>query len=271
MNLASKLALFALILLSGACASATPTPSRRPAATIFEPTPTPKSTSSSWLRKAPGVEYTLIEAHAEQHREWLLLVRLDPARITLRVAYDPNLPRTVRQWQQISSADVVINGGFFDDQNRTTGLLIADGRSFGRSYRGFGGMLAWREGAPLLIWLRTTPYRPDPRVTQAVQSFPMLVMDGAPVDGLPEEGIRHRRSFVAIDREGRLIFGVTQRAQWRLQDLATYLAQSDLGVWRALNLDGGGSSGLWLSNASAPYAMDSITPVPSVVMVWAQP
>lgn len=257
-----------------ACSAAQPRPQsitlNAPLPALPTAAPTQTKPPTGWWQKAPGIEYTLLEAWVTDHREVLVLVRLEPARVALRVAYDPELPRTVRQWQQESGADVVVNAAFFDEQNRAMGLLIADGRSFGRSYRGFGGMFAWREDAPTLTWLRTTPYRPDPRITQAVQGFPMLVMDGVPVEGLPENDVRHRRTFVALDRRGRVLFGVTQRAQWRLRDLAAYLAQSELDIWRALNLDGGGSSGLWMSGAQASASVDSFTAVPNVVMVWAK-
>jgi uncharacterized protein YigE (DUF2233 family) len=87
-------------------------------------------------------------------------------------------PRSVRDWQAASGATLVINGGFFDKDFRATGLLIADGQAFGRSYRGFGGMFFVRHGKPGIQSLRAQPYRPDPAIRQAVQSFPMLVVNG---------------------------------------------------------------------------------------------
>lgn len=240
-----------------------------PTAWIAQPTPTPSLYDGHWRVKAPGIEYALFEATQGGYREWLVVVRLQPERVRMRVGYAPDAPRTVREWQQSSRADLAVNAGFFDEQHRATGLVIADGRQFGRSYVGFGGMFALRERAPSLHWLRLEPYRPDPRITQAVQGFPMLVMDGAVVEGIPPSERRNRRTFVALDRRGRVLFGVTQMAQWRLVDLAAYLAAGELDVWRALNLDGGGSSGLWLSAPHDSLSMNSPEPVPAVILVWA--
>ncbi|MCS6773925.1 MAG: phosphodiester glycosidase family protein [Anaerolineae bacterium] len=243
-----------------------PTPTAIPA---VPPTPTSLVYDGRWQIKAPGIEYALIEATQDGRREWILVARVQPRRARMRVAYAPDAPKTVREWHLTSQADLVVNAGFFDQQNRTTGLVVADGQVFGRSYVGFGGMFALRSGAPSLQWLRDEPYRPDASITQAVQGFPMLVVDGAVVEGIPESDRRHRRTFVALDRSGRVLLGVTQLAQWRLSDLAIYLATSDLDVWRALNLDGGGSSGLWLSQPHTSISMNSLDPVPTVILVWA--
>lgn len=266
---------FLLGMISAACT--TPSRSSVSSAVTYHPTPTlwvnPATPTSvaydgRWRAKSSGVEYALFEATQDNRREWLLVVRLRPEWVRMQVAYAPDAPKTVREWQQLRQAELVVNAGFFDEQNRATGLVVADGQAFGRSYDGFGGMFALRNRTPSLQWLRVEPYRPDPSITQAVQGFPMLVMDGAVVEGIPTSDRRNRRTFVALDRSGRVLFGVTQMAQWRLIDLATYLVASELDIWRALNLDGGGSSGLWLSEPHSGISMNSPDPVPSVLLVW---
>jgi hypothetical protein len=53
-----------------------------------------------------------------------------------------------------------------------------------------------------------------------------------------------------------------------LTDLAQFLAQSpELAVDRALNLDGGASSGLWMGGNFAGVSTNSFDPVPSVIAV----
>jgi uncharacterized protein YigE (DUF2233 family) len=197
------------------------------------------------------------------------MTRIDPQRVTLQVAYAPDSPKRVREWQAELSADLVINGGFYDDANRATGLVITNGEVSGRSYRGFGGMFSWRAVGPTLHWLRDVPYRNDPSIEQAVQGFPMLVVDGARITQISDNGEPNRRTFVALDGEGRLLLGVTQMAQWTLTDLADFLDQAeDLHIVSALNLDGGASSGLWLSGDLARVSMESFDPVPLVIAVW---
>ncbi len=160
---------------------------------------------------------------------------------------------------------------FFDADNQATGLVIADGDAYGYSYRGFGGMFFVRDDAPDLVWLALEGYRPDPRISQAVQGYPMLVSQGQAIDSFPEDGKRNRRSFVGIDRAGRVILGVTTAPVWTLTELAGFLAgRSGLEVDRAVNLDGGASSGLWVSGVPEVMLVDSFDPVPAVITIDAR-
>jgi hypothetical protein len=52
--------------------------------------------------------------------------------------------------------------------------------------------------------------------------------------------------------------------------LAVFLVESDLRIDAALNLDGGGSTGLWLAAGDAQIEIDSFNPVPSVITVERQ-
>lgn len=277
----------ALIGLSAACgdAPAAPavSPTILPSLVIYPtqpvvvtntpvPTTTPPVYDGRWRTLAPAIELMLLQGRSNGADELLMVARVDLRRAALRVLYDPQAPRTTRDWQLAVGADLVINGGFFDEANRATGLLIADGRAFGRSYRGFGGMFVLREGKPSLQWLRTHPYRFDPAIEQAVQGFPMLVVDAQRVEGISDNGQRNRRSFIALDRGGYVLLGVTQMAQWTLTDLADFLAtSSELRVAHALNLDGGGSSGLWIDSAlDDGGSMNSFEPVPAVIAIFSR-
>jgi len=238
--------------------------------TLFtSPAPTTQPTKeTTWLTLSPGIALLRTPAQVNGHTERLIIARVDAQRVTLRVLYDPQSPRSVRDWQAASSATLVINGGFFDDDYRATGLLIADGQAFGRTYRGFGGMFFVRKGRPGIQSLRAQPYRPDPAIRQAVQSFPMLVVNGRRVPPIEDGERRNRRSFVAIDDQGRVLLGVTLMAQWTLNDLADFLAASPaLGIRHALNLDGGASAGLWLRGRD-DLSMNSFEPVPAVIAVF---
>jgi len=200
--------------------------------------------------------------------DWVSVVRIDTAQARLQMRYAPNDPRSVRMWQLASAADVVINAGFFNEQKQATGLLIADGKVFGKPYVGFGGMFSIRAGKPQLQWLAIKPYAQDKQITQAVHSFPMLVVNGKVVDGIPENGDRNRRSFVALDRQGRVILGVCYSPVWTLTDLARYLANdAELNVSDALNLDGGASTGLWVRGIADPLLIDSVEAVPEVITI----
>jgi exopolysaccharide biosynthesis protein len=203
--------------------------------------------------------------------ERLAIVRLDPTTVRFRVHYDPFAPRPVSAWAQHLQSFLVINGGYFTPENETTGLLISDGQVWGTPYGEFAGMFAVRsDGQVSVRWLRDQPYDPNEPVTEALQSFPVLVKPGG-VMGFPadaDDGRPARRTIVAQDREGRILIIVAPRGYLSLHGLAHFLADSDLDLDVALNLDGGFSTGLWLKVDGAttePVRIDSLAPVPSVI------
>ncbi len=244
-----------------------------PAATYTPASPATASLSEmGWQDLRAGIQFRRASVDVGDWVDWLVLLRVDPSRVGFQARYAPDNPQQVRDWQLLAGADAgaaaVVNAGFFNQDNRITGLLISNGHVYGQTYRGFGGMFFVRDGQPVLQWLAEHPYQPDPRITQAVQSFPMLARDGRVIDGIPASGQRSRRSFVGIDRDGWVVFGVTTMPVWSLTALADYLVhRSDLALDSALNLDGGASSGVWVSGVPDGLLVNSIDRVPAVIAI----
>ena len=234
------------------------------------PQPTPDALADydgKWRVVKPGIERINLRGRVDGVDELLVVARLDPAQIKLQVRYTPSSPQHVRDWLNGEQADIVINGGYYDENNLATALIVVDGVASGSSYQGFGGMFALRNGAPSLQWLRSEPYQPDSKIEYALQGSPMLVSAGRMVQGISDNGAHSRRSFVAIDADGRVLLGVCQFAQWSLTELARFLATSEeLAVVNALNLDGGGSTGLWMRDTSDATLTDSLDRVPMVIV-----
>jgi len=82
-----------------------------------------------------------------------------------------------------------------------------------------------------------------------------------------DEGQPARRTVVAQDRQGRLLFVIAPRGYLSLHETARWLADSDLDIDMALNLDGGQSSGLYLSAEETDIRIDSWVAVPAVIVV----
>lgn len=209
--------------------------------------------------------------------ERLTIVRLDPAVVRFRVHYDPGAPLPVSGWVQQVQPLLLINGGFFTPEDETLALLISDGEVWGAPYEyededwDFAGLLGLfavtADGQVSVRWLHDQPYDPAEPLTQALQSFPVLVKPGG-VMGFPpgaEEGPPARRTVVAHDFQGRILIIVAPHGYLSLLRLARFLANSDLDLDVALNLDGGRSTGLWLQTNEHSVQIDSIVPVPSVI------
>ena len=223
---------------------------------------------SQWKPVGNGIEYIQRRERTSGIEDWVTTVRVDLNKAQLHLRYTPDSPQFVRNWFAAVDPDVVINAGFFTPENTTAGLLVANGKRYGQTYKGFGGMFAIRDGKAQLQWLARTPYLADPRVTEALQSYPMLVLDGQLVNGIPEDGTRNRRSFIGIDREGRVVLGVCQSPVWTITDLASYLLSNPLYNLRSvLNLDGGSSSGIWIRGVPDALLLDSLNQVPAVITI----
>jgi len=257
---------------------ATASPTVRPPQTAtLAPARTPTPTASAPHVIAPGIEVFEVQAPSGSSElvEVFVVARIDPAKATISVRYAPTATRTVAGWRDDLSADVAANAGYFTPENTAIGLVVANGVVSGRTLLGYGGLFTVRAGPPQTValqWLKEKPYVADRRITQAVESFPMLVRGGKVVDGIADDGDRNRRTFLAVDRSGRLLLGVSRFNFLTLRDLAAALAKDPaMAIDAALNLDGGASSGLALGGAGAALSLDSFVEVPTIIAIKSRP
>jgi uncharacterized protein YigE (DUF2233 family) len=255
---------------------------QRPVPTLFPTSPLaltaaaapPAATpDSGWVAGRPGLEvrHLRLQLAPDQPVVQLVIVRIEPSTVRLRVGYAPDQPRGLRGWFEQQRPLVAINGSFFTQENRPTALLISDGAASGSSYEGFGGMLAVAPGGGVALRpLRDEPYDPNEPLDQALQSFPMLVFPGGAAAQIEDNGERARRTALAIDRAGRLLLIVGPTNGFTLRGLAEWLSQSDLEIDRALNLDGGSSTGLYLKDGALEEGIDSFGLLPIVLLVEAR-
>lgn len=237
--------------------------------------PAPEPPDTGWQSLEAGVELREIDVAVDPERpvERLRIVRLDPNQVEFRVRYSPGDPKMISTWGAETGSLLVVNGAFFlpeDEGGGTIGLLVSDGQSWGTLLDSYAGMFAVAASGDVSVrWLEESPYDPQERLAQAIQSFPILVKPGG-VMGFPAEaddGTPARRTVVAQDGDGNVLFIVAPRGYLSLHELAVFLAESDLVIDVALNLDGGGSTGIWLAAADARVEIDSFTPVPSAISV----
>lgn len=240
-----------------------PTASLTPTSTRALP-----SADTGWLRASEGIETRELSVTHRGRQDRLFIARVDPVKASFYVRYDPIDPRRVREWLATGQARLAVNGGFFDRDSRALGLVIAEGEAFGRTYTGLGGLFGVREGHVQVRSLIVQPYRPDEVFDEMVQSFPtLLVGDGVINDRIRDDGRLAPRSVVGVDRAGRVVFLVSPRSTFSLTGLAAWLAQSDLELDSALNLDGGTSSGLVARTANGAWGIDSWVEVPVAILV----
>ena len=239
------------------------------------PAPPTELPDTGWQELQPGLERRMIRLYNDQaqHIESLYIWGLDQAQFRLDVAYHER-PQSLEDWQKETHALLVVNGGFFrveDERHIPNGLTILNGQPSGSSYESFGGMLAINGQWAELRSLAEEPYQHGEPLWAGLQSFPLLVKPGG-VLGFPaefEDNVKARRTVIAQDREGRILFIVTPRGHFTLHQLSLYLTASDLNLDIAINLDGGPSTGILMANP--PEVIPSQTLLPIVILAYPRP
>jgi exopolysaccharide biosynthesis protein len=73
---------------------------------------------------------------------------------------------------------------------------------------------------------------------------------------------------IGQDKEGRILLIITPQGYFTLHELSVYLTESDLNLDIAVNLDGGGSTGILV--AKPREIISPARPLPFVILVYAR-
>jgi hypothetical protein len=149
-----------------------------------------------------------------------------------------------------------VNGGYFSPDYAPIGLLIVDGRTIAPLRRArllTGVLIASLRGVQIM---RAREFPRQQKFNAAVQCGPLLVDLGRPVRGL-EETHQARRTFAAVAKPDRAALGFCSEIS--LASLAAILGfvqlADDFKISRALNLDGGSSSGFWFAREGDAFSV----------------
>lgn len=229
---------------------------------------TPTAEATGWRVIAPGLEQRSDRPDGNLLGE-LYVLRIDPNLYSFRAHYRPGAPLNLSGWQsELSGAMAFVNANFFDAQGNILGMLVADGVVHGQSFTNRGGTFLVLNSQSRLRSNIYEPYAGEP-YEQAVQAFPMLLLSGQSEYNPARQEPVSRRTVVAQDQQGRVLLMVTPLFGLSLEALSAYLPTTDLGIVDALNLDGGGSTMLYV-NSSPSVRLSSFDPVPAVLAVYSR-
>lgn len=198
----------------------------------------------------------------------LQLVLFDRSRAALKVV-DLAPDETVASALQDAGALAGVNGSFFHADRTPLGLVIRGGiehHPLEKHSNLLTGVLAvTARGAALL---RTEEYRGGPQIREALQAGPFLVDKGATVPGLNAKRPAERTILLA-DKKGVAALLITPPIT--LAEAGELLATPglfrELRVERALNLDGGSSTALWVNARPTPYSHSEWKPVRNALAI----
>jgi len=273
-------------LAIAAVATATPAPAStpwRPSPTpTLRPTPTPSATPAGWRTIQEGVQIRQSVGFENERGTHVYALRLDPARVDVRLRYDPERPLRVSGWFTAEQSPfAALNAGFFRPDLTPVGRWVIEGATYGRWHRLMQGeLLVSRSGLSIH---RLGDRRPvdTARVVASVESYPLLLLPGGRVnpclqwvewpDRLGRPCARSprpaERLVAAQDGAGHLLFILFPSEAFTLRGLAEWLDRSDFNLDVALNLDGGSSAGMWVQAGDGLWGQDSRRNVPGAIVV----
>lgn len=176
---------------------------------------------------------------------------------TLRVIDDPSESRLdLAGTMQKEGCIAGVNGGYFDLEWAPVGLLISDGHIVKpqRKARLLSGVVSVVNGRVQIQ--RAAEFSAKAKPSAARQCGPFLVYGGKAVPSL--NGTRAaRRTFVLTGGSDRAAIGYSSPVT--LAQLGALLATpgvlAEMKIQRALNLDGGSSSGFWFRGERVPFSI----------------
>lgn len=246
------------IVLLASCSPYVPAPTPKTKAVPTSPPvaiiPTPAEAPKNFENSTPSAAPTLITRNLPDFN--LEGVAFDSRTHRLRVIDQADGPGTTfidaAQAGSSRNALAAINAGFFTPQGEPLGLLVSNGISAGswNSATSIGSAL-WHEshsGTSRISRRSETHPAAAKQMREALQSGPMLVDRGLAVSGL-ESDKTSARCFIAWD--GGTCWFIGRTSPCPLNILAASLASGQHCGWkihRAMNLDGGRSSDLWISS-----------------------
>ncbi len=185
----------------------------------------------------------------------LLSIDLSQTRLQMLDARDfGSVALTAKQFQEVSGATAVVNGPFFDLDGTPMGLLVVDGAERnGLRPVDWGVFALDGQGASIV---HTKEWKPRAGVTQAFQVGPRLLVDGQPVS-LKKQSAR-RTALCVKDAQHVSVLVV----DYGMEANALTAALHGFGCTDALNLDGGGSTQLYLERGPVTVDVTGHEPVP---------
>lgn len=221
---------------------------------------------SGWTVIAPGLEWREITEDNDQLSQ-LKILRIDPRHYFFRAKYSPAKPYSLAQWRaRVPEAVAIVNANFFDPAYMALGLVISDGVAHGSPYLERGGSFLVNGDRATVHANGSMPQRNLDSAEQAVQGFPLLVEKGEQeYFGGPKQE-RAPRTAIAEDAAGKILIISAPLLGPTLGDLSAFLAESDLEIETAFNLDGGGST--FMAVRDINYFQPSFDAVPVILAVY---
>jgi len=236
--------------------------------------------AGAWRAIAKGVEFRKIALERSEQNSLteLKLLRFDSHLIIPRILFAESFQlkaASAKTFAEKSGAFAAINANYFDEKGRPLAYLKNADKEINRSvskHALYTGIFGRRDSGPFVM--HRDGFQPTDAI-EALQSGPLLLHKGAPVEIMNGLGRYARRSVIGIDKEGRMTIGVTENMIGgmtfaELQELFSS-AKWQLETPDLLNLDGGGSAQLYVKAGKFEEWLAGATEVPVAIGFFIRP
>ena len=195
----------------------------------------------------PGLEFREREVAEGGATATLWVVAFNPKTHTFAVMDNPDGAYDLASASAKRGALAAVNGGYFHPDKTPLGLVVRQGAQIHRLEKGklLSGVVSATGNAVAIQ--RTGAFKLTQAVREALQAGPFLVEGGKPIAGLNSTRSA-ARTVVFQDAKGRAGLLICKSAT--LAETAALLASPavfpEARIVRALNLDGGSSTALWV-------------------------
>lgn len=236
--------------------------------------------SFAWFQAAPGysVGRFSLGSPSSVLRPEILLVKFDPKRYSFRVLRAEQFGTPLADVQSIVNkvhGVAGINAHFFDTEGKPLGLLIDGGQVTNRLHKGgalLTGIFMLESDHPTVIE-RNQLGAAKPSI--ALQAGPRLIENFKPLEVAAADTVSRRSGIAITDSDEVILFATMLRFPGAsLHQVQEMLMHPALKVREALNLDGGGSSQLYVRKNNALADDTFVTggdQVPTTLVVTERP
>tara|TARA_B100000315_G_scaffold237814_1_gene254957 strand:- start:8441 stop:9352 length:912 start_codon:yes stop_codon:yes gene_type:complete len=223
------------------------------------------------IEKGMGLQEINLFNQSEEIEMQLRLYKFNPALFNIRVLCSKNYGKKridVRTLAKLSGTVAIINSSYFDAQGSPLAYLRCNGKVINSkvaSHSLYSGVFFMRQGRPYIV--HTSRFDPKTDASDVVQVGPRLISKGANTIGLKNIHAVHHRSGIALDKKGNVIIFATNSEfggiSWNI--LRHILKLKKIGGYEVLNLDGGGSTQMYISTKNYEDYVRGLSPVPSAI------
>lgn len=215
----------------------------------------PVETYDIWTDLQPGIRYLRRTTTAPCTLHVLELDLRQPGLELVSSSYEERW-QTVAQFGRDHDLAASINGGFWETMAQPGGMQVHEGERWrnAKDNVDYGWFGYFADGRARIGYPEAVVEDVPEGMRHAVSGRPLLVREGdvatPSIDPIETANLRQPRSAAGVSRDGRTVWlVVTDGRQEHSKGMTLYeLARTldGLGAWRGINLDGGGSSTIWV-------------------------